>query len=160
MLNHFKERIPWRLYTHKHDGSSGQAVWRSAIWSTHHFRHHLPQPPSVRSLCAQASFPPCQPQGPINRQTHSKLHPSKRLRQTTTPRIGLTRPYWMQASCRTAHYMGLMRSASPRLQNVTSSTALTMDFLGYDSENMSASCCMNDWLPNKKQTKRRLFGNV
>ena len=77
---------------------------------------------SLRSLCAHASFPPCQPQSPINRQKHSKLHPSKRLRQTATPRIRWMRPYRMQASCCTAHLISLMRSASLRLQNVTSST--------------------------------------
>ena len=37
---------------------------------------------SLRSLSAQASFPPCQPCGPINRQTRSTLHPSRRLRHT------------------------------------------------------------------------------
>ena len=80
---------------------------------------------SLGSLCAQASFPPCQPQGPRNRQTHSTLQ-SKRLHQTATPRIGLMWPNWMQASCCAAHLTSVTDAICITTTHLLHATPVTM----------------------------------
>ena len=87
------------------------SLWSSVISAYQLSQHHCGH--SVRVIPAMSAT--------RSHKLTNALNTSP-IETTTTPRIGLMRPYWMQASCCTAHLTSLMRSASLRLHNVTSST--------------------------------------